>query len=168
MDGRWSGEAKYRALLAVAQAANSQRDLSDVLAAVADALEGLVSVDGLAVFTYEGDRARIRAVYYRVIPRRAGESQEAYLRRFSEASGGVEGTHVARVRDAIERDRRTLVFDDVQSNPRLAGTAPQRAGVECVVVVPLTMGETFVAGLTFVRMMRSPFTWRSSWQPTPQ
>ncbi|HET7292943.1 MAG TPA: sigma 54-interacting transcriptional regulator [Vicinamibacteria bacterium] len=158
MVGRWSGDAKYQALLAVAQAANSQRDLSGVLQAVTGALEGLVSVDGLGVFTYEGDRARIRAIYYRAVPRRAGESQEAYLRRFSEAAGGVEGTHVARVRDAIERDRRTLVFDDVQSNPRLDGTAPQRAGVECVVVVPLTMGEAFVAGLTFARMTRSPFS----------
>jgi formate hydrogenlyase transcriptional activator len=158
MNGRWSGEAKYQALLAVAHAANSHRDLSGVLQAVAGALEGLVSVDGLGVFTYEGDRARIRAAYYRVVPRRAGESQEAYLRRFSEATGGVEGTHVARVRDAIDRDRRTVVFDDVQSNPRLEGTAPQRAGVECVVVVPLTMGETFVAGLTFARMTPSPFS----------
>ena len=159
MDTRWSGEAKYQTLLAVSQAANSQRDLSSVLEAVAGALLGLVSVDGLGVFTYEGERARIRAVYYRPVPRRAGESQQAYLRRFSEAAGATEGTHPARVRDAIERDRRTLVLDDVQNNPRLEGTASQRAGVECVVVVPLAMGETFVAGLTFGRVTPSPFGW---------
>ncbi len=51
MDTRWSGEAKYETLLAVAQAANSQRDLSRVLQAVAGALEGLVSVDGIMVST---------------------------------------------------------------------------------------------------------------------
>jgi hypothetical protein len=45
IEARWSGEAKYRALLAVAQAANSQRDLSRVLEAVAGALEGLVPID---------------------------------------------------------------------------------------------------------------------------
>ena len=35
MHARWSGEAKYQALLAVAQAANSCRDLSSVLEVVA-------------------------------------------------------------------------------------------------------------------------------------
>ena len=43
-DRRWAGEAKYQALLAVAQAANSRRDLSSVLDAVASALEALVPV----------------------------------------------------------------------------------------------------------------------------
>jgi len=38
MDSPWSGEAKYRALLVVAQAANSKRHLSSVLDAVAGAL----------------------------------------------------------------------------------------------------------------------------------
>ena len=69
MDSQWGGEAKYRALLAVAQATNSHRDLSSVLQAVAGALEGLVSVDGLIVFTYEGERVRDRAIYLRGVPR---------------------------------------------------------------------------------------------------
>jgi GAF domain-containing protein len=157
MDTRWSGEAKYQALLAVAQAANSRRDLSSVLQAVADALEGLVSVDAIIVFTYEGDWARNRAMYLRGVPRRSGESQQAYLRRFSAAAGAADGTYVARLRDAIERDRRTLVFDSVQNEARLEGTAGQRAGAECGVVVPLTMGEAFVAGLAFGRMTPHPF-----------
>jgi formate hydrogenlyase transcriptional activator len=157
MDTRWSGEAKYQTLLAVAQAANSQRDLSSVLQAVAGALEGLVPVDGLLVFTYEGGRARMRAIYLRGAPRRSGESQQAYLRRFSEATGAADGTYVARLRDALERDRRTLVFND-KNDPRLEGTAAKRSGAECGVVVPLTMGEMFVAGLTFVRMTLSPFS----------
>jgi hypothetical protein len=42
MDRPWSGEAKYQALLAVAQAANSRRELSSVLHVVATALEELV------------------------------------------------------------------------------------------------------------------------------
>ena len=157
MDTRWSGEAKYQTLLAAAQAANSQRDLSRVLAAVAGALKGLVSVDGLLVFTYEGGRARMRAIYLRGAPRRSCESQQAYLRRFSEATGAADGTYVARLRDAIERDRRTLVFND-KNDPSLEGTAAKRSGAECGVVVPLTMGEAFVAGLTFVRMTLSPFS----------
>jgi formate hydrogenlyase transcriptional activator len=157
MDTGWSGEAKYRALLAVSQAANSQRDLSSVLQAVAGALEGVVSVDGLFVFTYEGGRARNRALHLRGVARRSGESHPAYLRRFSEATGSADDTYVARLRDAIERDRRTLVFDD-KNDPMLEGTAAVLAGAECGVVMPLTMGEAFVAGLTFVRMTPSPFS----------
>ena len=61
-----------------------------MLQEAADALEGLVSVDGLFVFTYEGDRARMRAIYLRGAPRRSGESQQAYLRRFSEATGAAD------------------------------------------------------------------------------
>ena len=79
-------------------------------------------------------------------------------RRFSEATGAAaDGTYVARLRDAIERDRRTLVFDD-PNDARLEGTAAKRSGAECGVLVPLTMGEAFVAGLTFVRMTPSPFS----------
>ncbi len=65
MDTRWSGAAKYETLLAVAQAANSQRDLSRVLQAVADALEGLVPVDLIAVVTHEGGGIRARALHFR-------------------------------------------------------------------------------------------------------
>jgi hypothetical protein len=54
MDGRGSGEAKYQALLAVAQAANSRRDLSSVLQAVAGGLEGLVPIDLIRIFPVRG------------------------------------------------------------------------------------------------------------------
>ena len=157
MDTHWSGEAKYQTLLAVSQAANSQRDLSSVLQAVADALEGLVPVDGIGVFTYERERARTRAIYFRGVPRRSGESQQAYLRRFSEAAGAADGTHPARLRDAIERDRRTLVLDHVRTDPR-GRDRSETLGAECGVGVPLTMGDEFVAGLVIGRRTPSPFT----------
>jgi formate hydrogenlyase transcriptional activator len=159
MDTRWSGEAKYRALLAVSQAANSQRDLSSVLEATAAALEGLVPVDGMGVFTYEGERYRIRAIHARNAPRRSGESQQAYLGRFAHATGASDRTYVARLRDAIQRDRRTLVFNDPNElRARLEGSASRLAGAECAVVIPLSMGEAFVAGLTVIRTTPSPFT----------
>ena len=159
MDSQWGGEAKYQALLAVAQAANSQRDLSSVLEAVAGALEGLVPVDLIGVFTHERGGARDRAIYVRSDPRRSDESQEAYVRRISERTGATESTyeHTPTVRDAIERDRRTVVFDDVRSDPRLEGTGMKRAGAECAVVLPLTMGDVFVAAIMFGRTRPSPF-----------
>ena len=156
---RWSGEAKYQALLAVAQAANAQRDLSAVLEAVAGALEGLVPVDIVGVVTHERGGVRNRAIYLRSDPRRLDESQEAYVRRISDATGGTEDTfeHIPVVRDAMERDRRTVVFDDVRNDPRLEGTAMKRLGAECAVVVPLAMGEAFVAALVFGRTRPLPF-----------
>ena len=157
MDTRWSGEAKYQALLAVSEAANSQRDLSSVLEAVAGALEGLVSVDGIMVFTYEGERYRNRAIYLRGVPRRSGESQQAYLGRFADTIKASDDTYVARLRDAIQRDRRTLVFNDPNElRARLKSAASRRAGAECAVVVPLTMSEAFVKGDGVVRPTVSP------------
>src|SRR5512139_1987549 len=120
VDLRWSGEAKYQALLAVAKAAHSRRDLSSVLQAVAGALEGLVPVDMVGVVTHERGGVRNRAIHLRSDPRRSDESQEAYVRRISDATGGTEDTfeHVPAVRDAMERDRRTLVFDDIRNDAR--------------------------------------------------
>jgi formate hydrogenlyase transcriptional activator len=155
----WSGEAKYQALLAVAQATNSQRDLSGVLEAVAGALEKLVPVDMVGVVTHERGGVRNRAMYLRSDPRRLDESQEAYVRRISDATGGREDTfeHIPAVRDAMEQDRRTLVFDDIRNDARLDPTAMKRLGAECAVVVPLTMGEAFVAALVFGRTRPAPF-----------
>jgi formate hydrogenlyase transcriptional activator len=159
MDGPWSGEAKYRALLAVAQAANSRRDLSSVLDAVASALEGLVSIDLIGVVTHEREAVRVRAVYFRSAPRDSGESQAAYVRRFSEAFGatGDSWKHTPFLRDAMERDRRTLVFDHVGIDTRLDGTGMKLAGAECVVMLPLSMGDEFVAAMVIARTTRSPF-----------
>lgn len=70
MDARWSGEAKYQALLAVAQAANSRRDLSSVLEALCDALQGLVPTDLIGAVTHERDTVRARAIHFCSAPRR--------------------------------------------------------------------------------------------------
>jgi len=159
MDSRWSGEAKYRALLAVAQAANSRRDLSSVLDEVAGALEGLVPIDLIAVVTHEGAGVRARAIHFRSESRRAGESQAAYVRRISETTGATMDTweHIPTVRDAMERERRTLVFDHISSDTLMDGAGIKRAGAECAVVLPLTMGDEFVAAMVFARTTPTPF-----------
>ena len=160
MDGRWSGEAKYRALLAVAQAANSKRDLSSVLDVVASALEGLVPIDLLGVVTHGPETVRARAIYHRSAPRAPGESQKAFVRRFSEGAGatGDEWKHTPFLRDAMERDRRTLVLDHLSTDKRVARAGVTIAGAECAVWVPLTMGDEFVAAMVVGRTKPSPFT----------
>jgi GAF domain-containing protein len=160
MDGAWQGEEKYQALLAVAQAANSRRELSSVLDVVASALEGHVPIDLIGVVTHGPETVRARAIYHRSAPRASGESQKAFVRRFSEAAGatGAEWKHTPFLRDAMERDRRTLVLDHLSTDKRVAGPGVTIAGAECAVWVPLTMGEEFVAAMIVARTKPSPFT----------
>ena len=159
MDTRWSGEAKYQTLLAMAQAANSQRDLSSVLQAVADALEGLVPVDGLM-------RLHLR--------RRQGPESRDLPPRRSAALGrepaGVPPTVLGSNR--LPRTARTRPgcatpssgiggrwsFDTSGTTQGWKGPRGSSPDAECGVVVPLTMGEAFVAGLAFGRMTPSPFS----------
>src|SRR5512145_3425477 len=112
MEIRWSGEDKYRALLAVAEAANSWRDRSSVLDSVAGALEGLVSVDAVGVLTREGEASRPIAVHLRSNARREDEPHHAYVQRVVEETGGLDETPLG-VLAEIERLRRSLVVDDV-------------------------------------------------------
>ena len=130
-DRGWAGEAKYQALLAVAQAANSRRDLSSVLDAVAGALQELVPIDLLGVVTHEPTGVRARGIYFRRAPRGSGESPDAYVRRFSEAAGatGDRWQHTPFLRDAMQRDRRTLVLDHVRTDPRLDGAGMTQSRV---------------------------------------
>ena len=51
-----------------------------------------------------------------------------------------------------------MVVNDVQGDARLEGSGIKRAGAECQVTVPLTMGDEFVAALVIARMARSAFT----------
>jgi formate hydrogenlyase transcriptional activator len=158
-DRGWAGEAKYQALLAVAQAANSRRDLSSVLDAVAGALEDLVPIDLIGVVTHEPAVVRARAIYFRRAPRTSGESPDAYVRRFSEAAGATRDRweHTPFLRDAMERDRKTLVLDHVRTDPRLAGAGMTQVGAECAVLLPLTMGDEFVAAMVVCRTKPLPF-----------
>jgi formate hydrogenlyase transcriptional activator len=159
MDRRWSGEEKYRALLSVAEAANSRRDLTSVLEAMAAGLEPLVAVDLMGVVTHEGEDARARAIYVRSDPRGSRKSPE-YIRRFSERTGGSgdRWKHTVFVRDTLERDRRTFVLDHIGSDPRLDTAALKHVGAECAVFVPLMMGDRFVAALVIARTTPSPFS----------
>jgi formate hydrogenlyase transcriptional activator len=159
MDARWSGEAKYKTLLAVSQAANARRELTSLLEAAADALDRIVPIDMLGVLTHEAAGVRVRGLCFRGDPRLSDEGQAAYVRRITDATGATEDTyeHAPQVRDGLEREQRTLVFDDVQNDPRLDGAGVKRAGGRCAVVLPLIMGAEFVGSLLVARMELSPF-----------
>jgi formate hydrogenlyase transcriptional activator len=159
MGPRWSGGAKYEALLAVALAANSRRELSDVVEAVAGAVHELVPIDLIGIVTHEGDTVRARAIHVRSEPRSPGESHGAFVLRFLESTGGRSGgwRHTPFVRDAMELERRTLVLENVSTDPRLAGGAMESAGVECAVLLPLVMADEFVGAMVVARTSPTPF-----------
>ena len=67
-------------------------------------------------------------------------ASQAHVATCPQCAAELDRLHqrVARLRDPIERDLRTLVFDD-PNDARLEGTAAKRAGAECGVMVPLTL-----------------------------
>jgi formate hydrogenlyase transcriptional activator len=150
---------RYEALLAVAQAAHSRRDLSSVLEAIAGALDRLVPVDLLALMAHDETEPRVLAAYLRNVPRRPGEEHGGYVERVTEATGsrGQAREHEL-MRRIVEKERRTLLLNDVRGDPRLEGSSLRRTGARCAVVLPLVMGDEFVSTLVVARMSESPFS----------
>ena len=153
-DRGWAGEAKYQALLAVAQAANSRRDLSSVLDAVAGALEDLVPIDLISVVTHEPATVRLarstsaarRGTPARPRPPTCGGSRKPPVPR------GTDGS-IPPSCASMERDRKTLVLDHLApTRARRAGM--RHAGAECAVLLPLTMDDEFVAAMVVCRTKR--------------
>src|ERR1700710_2404243 len=85
---RLTAEEKYRLLLEVSEAANSQIEIAAVLEAVVEGLEPAVHVDGLAVTTIDGDHLVPHAVYIRGVERRQGGSLAHTVGRWMQLSGG--------------------------------------------------------------------------------
>src|SRR4051812_18151067 len=83
-----TAEEKYRLLLQVSEAANSQIEIAAVLEAVVEGLEPAIHVDGLAVTTLDGDHLVPHAVYIRGVERRQGDSFADILARWMLLSGG--------------------------------------------------------------------------------
>src|SRR5262249_34109104 len=96
----------------------------------------------------------------RSAPRGSGESQDAYVRRVAEATGGTGNSwaHTPFLRDAMERDRRTLILEHLSADPRLDGSGMKQAGAECAVLLPLTIGDEFVAAIVVARTTPSRFS----------
>jgi transcriptional regulator with GAF, ATPase, and Fis domain len=110
------------------------------------------------VVTHERERVRARGIYFPSTPRGSGESPAAYVQRLSEATGGTGDSwqHNPFLRDAMERDHRTLVLDHISTDPRCDGAGMKEVGAECAVLLPLTMGDEFVAAMVVCRTRPSP------------
>ena len=104
--GSLSGEAKYRAILAVSNAANEHLDLSGLLEAVAVALQDLVPMDNIGVIGREGGPSKGVSGHIGSKPRHRGEAERAYVDR---VLNNVERQLVTRemlqALEVLERDR---------------------------------------------------------------
>ncbi len=159
---QWSGEAKYKALLEVAEAANLHLDLSSVLDSVAGALRGLVPIDATGVITREGETFRPLAAYHRDLRPGADESDIAFARRVAGDTlerGAEDGAAHGAIFDQLQRTRQPLVFRDVMHEPLLAGLAlVERYAIYCLALVPLTRGDEFIGVIAFARLNPKPFS----------
>ena len=76
-----SGEARYRLLLQVAEAANSSLDMTGVLEEVGRVLEPLVALDAIAIVTVDGAELRPHAIHIRGVAARQGETVPGSIAR---------------------------------------------------------------------------------------
>ena len=85
-----TAEEKYRLLLEVTEAANSQRDLTAVLEAVVEGLAASIPVEAVGMTVVEKDHVVPRAVYIRGVERRQGDSFADTMNRWFQLSGDSE------------------------------------------------------------------------------
>jgi formate hydrogenlyase transcriptional activator len=161
-----TSEDRYRLLLQVSEAANSQLDLGGVLEELALVLLPLVDLDGIGIVTVSGDRLRPHAIYVRGVEPISGESPrgrvvraldlsvEEYEARYGRPMP-VAGSGTAHVGTLGHAD----ACDDLQSAPdRFEEDARLRYfGVRSYVRAPLFFREAFVGSLTFARLTPRPF-----------
>ncbi len=161
-----SGEARYRLLLQVAEAANSSLDMTGVLEETARVLEPLVSVDAIAIVTVDGAELRPHAIHIRGMAARHGEtvhgsiaraldmSREEYEARYGRpialAGSGTE---------LVGRTGRAEVQQDLAAARRYVEDERLLSyGVRAYVRAPLVFRGRLVGSLTFARLSSHPFS----------
>jgi len=157
--GSWSGEEKYRAILAVSEAANEHLDLSGLLAAVAVALEDLVPIDNIGVIGRESGPSKSISGHIGSSPRHRGEAERAYLDR---VLNNVERQLVTRemlqALEVLERDRTPVVVEDVLKETRVPVQGAIRLGLRSMVLLALSTRAKFVGMMSIARRDRRPFS----------
>ena len=160
-----TAEEKYRLLLQVSEAANSQIEIAAVLEAVVEGLEPAMNVKALAVTTVEDDTLVPHAVYIRGVERRQGDSFADIIARWMSLSGAemppkphgslpLAGTGT----EYVARTGRAWICEDLTQGSRFPEDARLlAAGVRSYVRVPLKVRDQFVGSLAFSRGTPGPF-----------
>jgi len=160
-----TAEEKYRLLLEISEAANSQIEIAAVLETVVEGLEPAIHVDALAVTTVHGDHLVPHAVYIRGVERRQGDSFADTLERWMRLSGGefmakppgglpLAGTGT----EYVGRAGRAWICEDLAQEMRFPEDSRLlAAGIRSYVRVPLRVRDQFVGSLAFSRGTPGPF-----------
>jgi formate hydrogenlyase transcriptional activator len=161
-----TSEEKYRLLLDVSEAANSQIEIAAVLEAVVEGLEPAIHVDALAVTTVDGDHLVPHAIYIRGVERRQGDSFADIIARWMRLSGGempakphgslpLAGTGT----EHVGRTGRAWICRDLTQGTRFPEDSRLlAAGIRSYVRVPLKVRDRFVGSLAFSRGEPGPFS----------
>ena len=157
--GSWSGEAKYRAILAVSEAANEHLDLSGLLEAVVVALEDLVPIDNIGVVGPEGGPSKSISGHMSSNPRHRGEAERAYLDRvLNSAERQLVTREMLQALEVLERDRTPLVVEDVLKETRVPVQGAIGLGLRSMVLLPLSTRAKFVGMMSIARRDLRPFS----------
>jgi formate hydrogenlyase transcriptional activator len=162
-----SAEERYRLLLEVSEAANSQIEMAAVLESVVHGLEPEIVVDGVGVTTVDDDSLVPHAVYIRGVERRAGDSFQDIVGRWlsmryedpadippkpSRMPFAGSGT------EHVGRTGRAWVCEDLSRGTRFPEDARLFAvGIRSYVRVPLTVRDRLIGSISFSRGNPGPF-----------
>ncbi|HEV7509506.1 MAG TPA: sigma 54-interacting transcriptional regulator [Thermoanaerobaculia bacterium] len=160
-----TAEDKYRLLLEVSEAANSQLDLAAVLEAVAHALAPSIYVGGVGVATVDGDFLVPHSIYIEGVERREGDSFADVVARWLHIPADQMGPNwkppvplAGSGTDYVGRTGKAYVCEDLTQGSRFPEDARLlAAGVHSYVRVPLQMRERLVGSMSFSRETSGPF-----------
>jgi formate hydrogenlyase transcriptional activator len=155
-----TAEEKYRLLLEISEAANSQREIAAVLEAVANALPPSIPIEAVGVVTVEGEVLSPHAIYIKGVERREGDSWADVMARWLHLSSGEEVAPIIKPpvplagsgTEVVGRTGRALVCEDLNGTMRFPEDARLfAAGVRSYVRVPLTVRDQLVGSMAFSR-----------------
>ena len=160
-----TAEDKYRLLLEVSEAANSQLDMAAVLEAVAHALAPSIPVGGVSVTTVAGDSLVPHALYIQGVERRQGDTFADVVARWLHIPADQMGSHLkppvplaGSGTEHVGRTGRAYVCEDLTRENRFPEDSRLlAAGVHSYVRVPLQMRDRLVGSMSFTRGTAGPF-----------
>jgi formate hydrogenlyase transcriptional activator len=160
-----TAEDKYRLLLEVSEAANSQLDMAAVLEAVAHALAPSIAVGGVSVTTVEGDSLVPHALYIQGVERRQGDTFADVVARWLHIPADQMGSHMkppvplaGSGTEYVGRTGKAYVCEDLTRETRFPEDSRLlAAGVHSYVRVPLQVRDRLVGSMSFTRPTAGPF-----------
>jgi len=158
-----TAEERYRLLLEVSEAANSQFEIAAVLEAVAEALAPSIAVDAVGVTTIQGDLLSPHAIYIRGVERRQGDSWADVIARWLHTSSEDVQPHghvpfAGSGTEHVGRTGRAVVCEDLSRGTRFPEDSRLLAkGIHSYVRVPLQVRDRLVGSLAFSRGAAGPF-----------